>query len=190
MACVSSVSASRCYNKKVYMIRIEIHGKHIPLKKNGGDEKAKKLWRRTDPLYLLRMALANKLRSKHWRHAHRAKTQWMEAAKKHSKVFGSPVKGPAVVIIEYALPGGCDIDAPVKVLLDAYQEELFESKDDKDIESITLRRHKAGRNEVEPQVHIYAYSKESEINEARRRSSEAFVSTHPYQPIPERTEEP
>ena len=172
------------------MIHIEIHGEFIPLKKDGGDDKTKKLWRRTDPLYLLRMALANKLRSKHWRHAHRAKTQWMEASEKHSKVSGSPIKGPAIVIVEYALPGGCDIDAPVKVLLDAYQTKLFESGDDKDIESITLRRHKAERSQLKPQVHIYAYSKESELSEARRRSSEAFNSDHPYQPIPERPEEP
>jgi hypothetical protein len=172
------------------MIHIEIHGTHMPLKKDGGDEKAKKLWKRTDPLYLLRMALANKLRSKHWRYAHHAKKKWMDSAKTNSKVSGTPVKGPAIVVVEYALPGGCDIDAPVKVLLDAYQEVLFESGDDKDIESLTLRRHKTERKKLEPQVHIYAYSKESEIDEARRRSSESFDSVYPYQPIPECAQQP
>ena len=172
------------------MIHVEIHGTHMPIKKDGADESDKKKWKRSDPLYLLRMALANKLRSKHWRYAHGAKTKWMAAAQTHSKVSGTPIEGPAIVVIEYALPGGCDIDAPVKVLLDAYQGVLFESGDDKDIESLVLRRHKPVRNKLQPQVHIYAYSKESEINEARRRATGAFDSVHPYQPIPERHGEP
>tara|TARA_R110000751_G_scaffold302530_1_gene416629 strand:+ start:11 stop:529 length:519 start_codon:yes stop_codon:yes gene_type:complete len=165
------------------MIHVEIKGTHMPIKTDGADESDKKKWRRLDPLYLLRMALSNKLRSKHWRYAHGAKTKWMDAAKAHSKVIGTPVEGPAIVVVEYALPGGCDIDAPVKVLLDAYQEVLFESGDDKDIESLILRKHKPARDKLQPQVHIYAYSKRTELDEARRRAAVALDSTRPCQPI-------
>ena len=68
------------------MIHIVIEGEHVPLKKDGGDEKKKKLFKRTDPIALLRNALANKLRSKHWRIAHAAKSKWLAAAKAGAKV--------------------------------------------------------------------------------------------------------
>ena len=142
------------------MIRIEIDGEFQPLKKDGAGPEDVKKWKRSDPLYLLRMALTNKLRSKHWRSAHAAKKKWMEAAQKHSKVSGNAAETPATVIIEHALPNKCDIDAPVKVLLDAFQSVLLSSGDDKDIETLILKRKTCERNGQEPKVVIYAYATE------------------------------
>ena len=103
------------------MIHIKVKGSFIPLKKDGATEKDKKVFKRKDPISLLRKALANKLRSKHWRAAHAAKANWMEAAKENAEVSGDAVEGNAIVIVVHALPGKCDIDAPIKVLLDAFQ---------------------------------------------------------------------
>ena len=140
------------------MIRIEINGEFPPLKKDGATPKDVKVYKKTDPLYLLRMALVNKLRSKHWRVAHAAKKNWMEAAQKHAKIVGNAAKTPALVIIEHALPNKCDIDAPVKVLLDAFQSVLLDTGDDKDIETLVLRRKTCSRKTTKPKVVIYAYS--------------------------------
>ena len=140
------------------MIRIEINGEFQPLKKEGAGPEDVKRWKKTDPLYLLRMALTNKLRSKHWRSAHAAKKNWMEAAKKHAQIYGDAAKTPATVVIEHALPNKCDIDAPVKVLLDAFQSVLLSSGDDKDIETLILKRKQCSRNGEKPKVVIYAYS--------------------------------
>lgn len=140
------------------MIRIEIDGEFQPVKKDGAGPEDVKRWKRTDPLYLLRMALTNKLRSKHWRSAHAAKKKWMEAAQKHAKISGDAAGTPATVIIEHALPNKCDIDAPVKVLLDAFQSVLLSSGDDKDIETLILRRKDCKRNAQKPRVVIYAYA--------------------------------
>jgi hypothetical protein len=142
------------------LIRIEINGKFQPLKKEGAGPEDVKKWKRTDPLYLLRMALTNKLRSKHWRSAHAAKKKWMEAAKTHSTIIGDAAEAPATVIIEHALPGKCDIDAPVKVLLDAFQSVLLCTGDDKDIETLILKRKYCDRQKQDPKVVIYAYSTE------------------------------
>ena len=140
------------------MIRIEINGEFQPLKKDGATPEDVKVWKKTDPLYLLRMALTNKLRSKHWRSAHAAKSKWMAAAKKHAQVIGDAAKTPAFVVIEHALPNKCDIDAPVKVLLDAFQSVLLDSGDDKDIETLILKRKECSRSGEKPKVVIYAYS--------------------------------
>ena len=140
------------------MIRIEVNGEFQPLKKDGATPEDVKAWKKSDPLYLLRMALANKLRSKHWRSAHAAKTKWMEAAKNHAKVVGNAAEAPAFVIIEHALPNKCDIDAPVKVLLDAFQSVLLDTGDDKDIQTLILKRKDCARNGDKPKVVIYAYS--------------------------------
>lgn len=140
------------------LICIEIDGEFQPIKKDGAGPEDVKRWKKEDPLYLLRMALVNKLRSKHWRSAHAAKKNWMEAAEKHAKISGTPAETPATVIIEHALPNKCDIDAPVKVLLDAFQSVLLSSGDDKDIELLILRRKECKRNEQKPRVVIYAYS--------------------------------
>ena len=142
------------------MIRIEINGEFQPLKKEGAGPQDVKQWKKKDPLYLLRMALTNKLRSKHWRSAHAAKANWLEASEKHAKIIGTPVKTPAIVIIEHALPNKCDIDAPVKVLLDAFQSVLLDSGDDKDIETLILRRKDCSRIGSKPKVVIYGYSRE------------------------------
>ena len=90
------------------MIRIEINGEFQPLKKDGATPEDVKNWKKTDPLYLLRMALTNKLRSKHWRSAHAAKAKWMAAAEKHAQVIGNAAETPAFVVIEHALPNKCD----------------------------------------------------------------------------------
>ena len=140
------------------MIRIEINGEFPPLKSKGATDKDIKVYRRTDPLYLLRKALTNKLRSKHWRVAHAAKKNWVAAAEKHAKIVGNAAKTPALVIIEHTLPNKCDIDAPVKVLLDAFQSVLLDTGDDKDIETLVLRRKDCSRKTNKPKVVIYGYS--------------------------------
>ncbi len=140
------------------MIRIEINGEFQPLKKDGATPEDVKRWKKTDPLYLLRMALTNKLRSKHWRSAHAAKSKWMAAAKEHAKVIGDAAEAPAFVVLEHALPNKCDIDAPVKVLLDAFQSVLLDTGDDKDIETLILKRKECSRSGEKPKVVIYAYS--------------------------------
>jgi hypothetical protein len=140
------------------LIRIEINGEFQPLKKDGATPEDVKNWKKTDPLYLLRMALTNKLRSKHWRSAHAAKAKWMAAAEKHAQIIGNAAETPAFVIIEHALPNKCDIDAPVKVLLDAFQSVLLDSGDDKDIETLILKRKECSRSGDKPKVVMYAYS--------------------------------
>jgi len=161
------------------MIHIKISGSFMPLKKDGATEKDKKVFKRKDPISLLRKALANKLRSTHWRSAHAAKANWMEAAKKNAEVSGDAVEGDAIVIVVHALPGKCDIDAPIKVLLDAFQDVLFKDGDDKSIESLVIRKFEPRRGGIEPQVHIWGLSKETEYEEALRLSSEAFAASDP-----------
>lgn len=162
------------------MIHIKISGSFMPLKKDGATDKDKKVFKRKDPISLLRKALANKLRSTHWRSAHAAKANWMEAAKANAQVSGDAVEGDAIVIVVHALPGKCDIDAPIKVLLDAFQDVLFRGGDDKSIESLVVRKLDPTRKGLSPQVHIWALSKESEYEEAVRMSSEAFRRSDPY----------
>tara|TARA_R110000851_G_scaffold199779_2_gene350862 strand:+ start:476 stop:997 length:522 start_codon:yes stop_codon:yes gene_type:complete len=148
------------------MISIEVRGTFPPLKKDGATPATKKKWKKTDTLYLLRKALMNKLRSKHWRVAHAAKKNWMESATKNAKICGDAVQPPAIVIVQHSLPGGCDIDAPVKVLLDAFQSILLTTGDDKDIETLVLKRYSCSRGAGEPLVKIFAYSRETELEEA------------------------
>ena len=154
------------------MIHVKISGSFMPLKKDGATDKDKKVFKRKDPISLLRKALANKLRSTHWRSAH--------AAKANAQVSGDAVEGDAIVIVVHALPGKCDIDAPIKVLLDAFQDVLFRGGDDKSIESLVVRKLDPTRKGLSPQVHIWALSKESEYEEAVRMSSEAFTRSDPY----------
>jgi len=162
------------------MIHIEIHGGFLPLKKDGATDKDKKKFKSKDPIERLRKALANKLRSTHWRSAHGAKVKWMEAAAAHSKVSGTPVEGHAIVVVIHCLPGRCDIDAPIKVLLDAFQGQLFADGDDKSAQSLIIRKMEPKRNDLNPQVHVYAFSKETEYEEAIRTASEALSAHHPY----------
>tara|TARA_R100000664_G_C2725845_1_gene117852 strand:- start:382 stop:882 length:501 start_codon:yes stop_codon:yes gene_type:complete len=161
------------------MIHIKVKGSFMPLKKDGATEKDKKVFKRRDPINLLRKALANKLRSKHWRAAHAAKANWMEAAKENAEVSGDAVEGDAIVIVVHALPGKCDIDAPIKVLLDAFQDVLFRGGDDKSVESLVIRKLEPTRKGIEPQVHLFALSKDTEYEEAIKMSSEAFTASDP-----------
>ena len=162
------------------MIHVQIHGDFIPLKSKGATDKDQKVFKSKDPISLLRKALVNKLRSTHWRQAHAAKKNWMEAAKKHSQISGAPVEGPAIVIVVHCLPGRCDIDAPIKVLLDAFQQDLFASGDDKSADSLIIRKIDPKRNHITPQVHIYALAKETEFEEAIRIAGEAVAGGDPY----------
>ena len=155
------------------MIRIEINGEFQPLQSEGAGPNDLKHWKRTDPLYLLRMALVNKLRSKHWRSAHAAKKNWMEAAEKNAKIIGVAAKTPAFVVIEHSLPNKCDVDAPIKVLLDAFQSVLFDTGDDKDIETLVIRKKACERKVQKPKVVIYAYSsKEFQAQSMEDKSNE------------------
>lgn len=148
------------------MMHIKIYGDHSPLKKDGHTDKDKKEHKKKDPIELLRNALTNKLRSKHWRFAHGAKTKWMEAAKENAEVIGTPASAPCTVVVFHAIPGRCDIDAPIKVLLDAFQDVMFENGDDNSIESLIIRRHHPERGGSMPQIHIFCFSTETELGEA------------------------
>ena len=53
-----------------------------------------------------------------------------------------------------------------KVLLDAFQSILLTTGDDKDIETLVLKRYSCSRGAGEPLVKIFAYSRETELEEA------------------------
>ena len=128
------------------MITAKIEGTSTPSKAK--DPNANALWKKTDPIWLLRQCLGNKLRSTHWRKAHAAKKRWLDAYRANVEMVGEPVKPPAFVIIEHSFPRAPDIDAPIKVLLDALQEDMLTSGDDKDIHCLLISRKKPDPNPV------------------------------------------
>lgn len=149
------------------MITAKIDGTKAPSKAKDPDGHA--LWKKTDPIWLLRQCLGNKLRSTHWRAAHTAKKKWLGAYKAHIQLMGEPVKPPAFVIVEHSFPGAPDIDAPIKVLLDALQEDMLTSGDDKDIHCLLISRKKPDPN---PAVYITAVSLSEEPFMAHRLAAE------------------
>lgn len=150
------------------MISVEIHGVKAPPRK---DAAAHAEWKRTDPIWLLRQCLGNKLRSKHWRSAHHAKKKWIDAYNRAAVVVGSPVRPPALVVVIHALPSCPDIDAPIKVLLDAAQGTVLTSGDDKDIATqLTIRE----KPTTHPWVRLIAMSMIDEAYECNQLISEAF----------------
>ena len=149
------------------MITAKIEGAKAPSKAKDPDGNA--LWKKTDPIWLLRQCLGNKLRSTHWRSAHAAKKKWMNAYKANVQMMGEPVKPPAFVIIEHSFPRTPDIDAPIKVLLDALQEDILTTGDDKDIHCLLISRKKPDPN---PAVYITAVSLSDEPFLAHRLAAE------------------
>jgi len=149
------------------MITVKLEGTKAPSKAKAPDDNA--LWKKTDPIWLLRQCLGNKLRSTHWRSAHNAKKKWLNAYKANVQIMGEPVKPPAFVIIEHSFPRSPDIDAPIKVLLDALQEDILTSKDDKDIHCLLISRKKPDPN---PAVYITAVSLSEEPFLAHRLAAE------------------
>jgi len=151
------------------MITVEIRGTKAPSKKK--DPAAYQHWRRTDPIWLLRRCLGNRLRSKHWRTAHHAKKKWLDAYRAAAVITGKPVSPPALVIVVHALPQCPDIDAPIKVLLDAVQEDVLTTKDDKGIAAqLTIRK----KPEPDPVVRVIALSLTEEAYMCNEMLLDAF----------------
>jgi hypothetical protein len=135
------------------MITVEIRGTKAPSKKK--DPVAYQHWRKTDPIWLLRRCLGNRLRSKHWRSAHYAKKKWFEAYRASAVIEGEPVEPPALVVVIHELPQCPDIDAPIKVLLDAIQGDVLTTKDDKGFSAqLTVRK----KPESDPLVRVIVLS--------------------------------
>ena len=107
-------------------------------------------------MWLLRQCLANKLRSRHWRAAHGAKKKWLESFEKHAVITGEPVEPPALVIIHHALPRHPDVDAPLKVVLDAVQEKMFTTHDDNAVRGLVVVPVRAQRGKVDPHIIVEA----------------------------------
>lgn len=149
------------------MITIRVEGRSAPSKKKEPDAHA--LWKRTDPLWLLRQCLGNKLRSKHWRIAHAAKKKWLNSYSACVEITGPPVKPPAMVMVEHSLPQCPDIDAPVKVLLDAIQGDILTTGDDKGIHCLLVTRKKP---DPHPTVYVTAVSLSEEPFLAHRLAAE------------------
>ena len=149
------------------MITVRIEGTKAPSKAK--DPNGNALWKKTDPIWLLRQCLGNKLRSTHWRSAHAAKKRWLDAYRANIQMMGDPVKPPAFVIIEHSFPRTPDIDAPIKVLLDALQEDILTSGDDKDIHCLLISRKKPDPN---PAGYVTAVSLSEEPFMAHRLAAE------------------
>jgi hypothetical protein len=139
------------------MIVVSVTGEKAPSRKK--DPVGHERWKGSDPIWLLRRCLGNRLRSKHWRSAHYAKKKWLEAYRSAVVIEGEPVEPPALVVVIHALPQCPDIDAPIKVLLDAVQEDVLTTKDDKGIHAqLTIRK----KPDSDPFVKVIAMSMVSE----------------------------
>lgn len=153
-------------------MKIKITGTSRPSRKQP-DELA--LWKRTDPIWLLRQCLGNKLRSKHWRSAHFAKKKWLDAFLANASIEGSPVNAPALVIIRHALPRYPDVDAPIKVILDAVQDMMFVNSDDSSVGTLIITREKP---DSDPYVSIEAESFIDSPFRAQQLASDALRDAH------------
>ena len=153
-------------------MKIKITGTSRPSRKQP-DELA--LWKKTDPIWLLRQCLGNKLRSKHWRSAHFAKKKWLDAFTASASIEGSPVEAPALVVIRHALPRCPDVDAPIKVILDAVQEMMFVNKDDSSVGTLIIVREKP---DPDPYVHIEATSFSKAPFRTQQLASDALRDAH------------
>jgi hypothetical protein len=154
------------------MIRVLIGGTHTP--KKGSSERA--LWEKADPIRLLRKCLMNKLRSTHWRSAHRSKKDFMDAFKANAVVKGEPVKGRAMVVLGVCLAREADVDATIKSVLDAAQGIILESGDDKDIHALFVAKSKATKGGMDPHVVLAAQSIDEEPEACHAMLHEAMHS--------------
>jgi hypothetical protein len=153
-------------------MKIKITGTSRPSRKQPDDLA---LWKRTDPIWLLRQCLGNKLRSKHWRSAHFAKKKWLDAFTANVCVEGSPVEAPALVVIRHALPRCPDVDAPVKVILDAIQEMMFVNGDDSSVGALIIVREKP---DSDPYVSVEATSFSGSPFRTQQLASDALRDAH------------
>ena len=135
-------------------MRVEIRGSHPPSRKK--DPEAHARWKKEDPIWLLRQCLGNRLRSKHWRTSHHAKKKWLDAFNALARFSGEAVDPPALVVVHHALPMHPDIDAPIKVLLDAVQDKMFTNHDDDAASVLVVTREHARRGAVDPHVIVSA----------------------------------
>jgi len=158
------------------VITVYLQGNHRPLKADG--PKLLKLWSKTDPICLLRQCLVNKMRSRHWRGAANAKKKWMEVCHAMLEVDGKPVSGPAVVVIEQAIPGNCDTDAAVKAILDGIQHCVFESGDDRSMGPLVVVPRKPTRKGLKPYVKVMVASIADEPAVAQQLVAEGLLLAH------------
>ena len=115
------------------------------------------LWKKTDPIWLLRQCLGNKLRSKHWRIAYHAKKKWLDAARVNATTTGEPVEPPVLLVVRHGLTHCPDVDAPVKVVLDAIQDVMITTNDDRDISTLLVLKKDIGKKD-NPYVYVEAVS--------------------------------
>tara|TARA_R100000306_G_C4362773_1_gene136122 strand:- start:64 stop:534 length:471 start_codon:yes stop_codon:yes gene_type:complete len=137
------------------MMTFYISGVRPPSRTKEKDEYA--LWKKTDPIWLLRQCLGNKLRSQHWRAAHHAKKKWLDAVETCATTSGEPVSPPVLLIVRHGLTHCPDVDAPVKVVLDAIQETMITTHDDRDISTLIVLKKNIGKKD-NPYVYVEAVS--------------------------------
>lgn len=144
------------HNRSIYlMMTLFISGKRPPSRTKEKEEYA--LWKKTDPIWLLRQCLGNKLRSKHWRVAYHAKKKWLDAARANATVIGEPVEPPVLLVVRHGLTHCPDVDAPVKVVLDAIQDVMITTNDDRDISTLLVLKKDIGKKD-NPYVYVEAVS--------------------------------
>jgi hypothetical protein len=137
------------------------------------------MWKKTDPIYALRQCLGNSMRSKHWRVAHKNKKHFLDVARNCAKVLGTACEPPVLVVMKMAISSRMDTDAPVKALLDAFQDILFTTGDDSAAGPLVLIPYhpiRGGKNQEEiiPHVTINAASISRDPSAASRMLSEAM----------------
>jgi len=137
------------------MMTFYISGVRPPSRTKEKDEYA--LWKKTDPIWLLRQCLGNKLRSQHWRAAHHAKKKWLSAVETCATTTGEPVEPPVLLVVRHGLTHCPDVDAPVKVVLDAIQDIMITTHDDRDISTLLVLKKDIGKKD-NPYVYVEAVS--------------------------------
>jgi hypothetical protein len=144
------------------------------------------MWKKTDPIYALRQCLGNSMRSKHWRVAHKNKKHFLDVAKNCAQILGAACEPPVLVVMKMAISSRMDTDAPVKALLDAFQDVLFTTGDDSAAGPLVLIPYhpaRGGKNQEEmiPHVTISAASMSKDPATASRMLSEAMREYDEYQ---------
>ena len=145
------------------MFKLSVIGEHEPPR----DSHEHKMWKRVDPIALLRSTFANQQRSRHWRIAHGAKKAFQAAAVNSAKCVGDKIDGPAFLAIATCL-NRCDLDAPLKSLIDSTQELALASGNDKDIASISVipfkpQRGNSNKANIKPGYVAWFFDVETEF---------------------------
>ena len=134
-------------------------------------------WKKEDPIWLLRQCFANKQRNRHWRSAHADKAKCLQALRAMAQIEGEAVAPPALVIFRHCLTHKPDIDAPIKVILDAFQQDMLTTGDDKDIAGLIVVKEVAAPKQ-NPFVEVIALSITDSPYETQYMASEALASLH------------